>query len=71
MPKQTAASEPKERPYTITGVHLPADIWEFLKTVAFERARTKWGRVGISALVVEMIGKNQRALRIELGKTVR
>ena len=30
MAKKTAASEPEERPYKTTGVHLPADLWELL-----------------------------------------
>jgi hypothetical protein len=71
MPKRRATSEPEERPYTITGVCLPADIWKLSKVVAFERARTKGGRVGISALLVDMIEEYRTDLQIELGKTVR
>jgi hypothetical protein len=41
MAKQTAVSEAKDRPYNTTGVHLPADLWELLNRVAFERARTR------------------------------
>ena len=72
MAKKTAASEPpKERPYKTTGVHLPKDLWELLNRVAFERARTRGGRASVSALLVEMIERNRKALELELGKTVR
>jgi hypothetical protein len=37
------------RPFKTTGVHLPADLWELLNRVAFERARTKGGRASVSA----------------------
>ena len=72
MAKETAASEPSpERPYKTTGLHLPADLWELLNRVAFERARTRGGRASVSALLVAMIEKNRKALELELGKTVR
>ena len=47
------------------------DLWELLNRVAFERARTKGGRASVSALLVEMIERNRRALELELGKTLR
>jgi hypothetical protein len=71
MAKAKAAPEPQLRPYKTTGVHLPADLWELLNRVAFERARTKGGRASVSALLVEMIEKHRKALEIEFGKTVR
>jgi hypothetical protein len=71
MPKAQIAPEPKERPYKTTGVHLPSDLWELLNRVAFERARTRGGRASVSALLVEMIEKNRKALELELGKKVR
>ena len=71
MPQQRSTSEPNERPYKTTGVHLPADLWELLNRVAFERARTKGGRASVSALLVEMIEKNRKALELELRKAVR
>jgi len=71
MAKQTAVSGAKDRPYKTTGVHLPADLWELLNRVAFERARTKGGRASVSALLVAMIEKHRRELELELGKTVR
>jgi hypothetical protein len=64
-------SEPRDRPYKTTGVHLPSDLWELLNRVAFERARTRGGRASVSALLVEMIEKNRKALALELEKTVR
>ena len=71
MARAKPVTEPKERPYKTTGVHLPADLWELLNRVAFERARTRGGRASVSALLVEMIEKNRKALELELGKTVR
>jgi len=71
MAKQTAASEGKDRPYKTTGVHIPADLWELLNRVAFERARTKGGRASVSALLVAMIERNRRALEKELASTSR
>ena len=75
MQKSTAkgnrASFVSRRPFRTTGVHLPADLWELLNRVAFERARTKGGRASVSALLVEMIERNRKALELELGKTVR
>ena len=71
MAKKIAASEPQERPYKTTGVHLPADLWELLNRVAFERARTRGGRASVSALLVQMIERNRKSLELELGKTVR
>ena len=71
MAKPTTASEQLERPYKTTGIHLPADLWELLNRVAFERARTKGGRASVSALLVEIIEKNRKALELELGRTVR
>ena len=72
MAKKTAASEPSpERPYKTTGLHLPADLWELLNRVAFERARTRGGRASVSALLVAMIEKHRKELELELGKTVR
>jgi hypothetical protein len=59
------------RPFKTTGVHLPADLWELLNRVAFERARTKGGRASVSALLVEMIERNRKALELELAKTLR
>lgn len=71
MAKQTRALAPKERPYKTTGVHLPADLWELLNRVAFERARTRGGRASVSALLVEMIERDRKALELELRKRVR
>jgi len=70
MPKQIAASESRVSPHTITGIYLPADISEFLKTIAFERARTLGASVGMSALLVKAIVRNLKDLRVEL-RTVR
>jgi len=62
MAKKTAASEPQERPYKTTGVHLPAD---------FERARTRGGRASVSALLVAMIEQHRKELEKELAAASR
>ena len=66
MGKQIAAPEPQDRPYKTTGVHLPADLWELLNRVAFERARTKGGRASVSALLVGLIERHRKDLEREL-----
>jgi hypothetical protein len=71
MAKKTAASEPEERPYKTTGVHLPADLWELLNRVAFERARTRGGRASVSALLVAMIEKHRKELQKTLASANR
>jgi hypothetical protein len=45
---------------------LPADLWELLNRVAFERARTKGGRASVSALLVDMIEQHRKELEKEL-----
>jgi hypothetical protein len=71
MAKKTAASEQKERPYKTTGLHLPADLWELLNRVAFERSRTKGGRASVSALLVDMIEQHRKELEKELASASR
>jgi hypothetical protein len=68
MEKLNTTSAAESRPYKTTGLHLPADLWELLNRVAFQRARTKGGRASVSALLVEMIEKNRNGLESELGK---
>jgi hypothetical protein len=69
--KRNGAGRASSRRFITTGVNLPADLWELLNRVAFERARTKGGRASVSALLVEMIERNRKTLELELGKTVR
>lgn len=71
MAKKTAVPEPRERPYKTTGLHLPADLWELLNRVAFERSRTKGGRASVSALLVDMIEQHRRELEKELSSASR
>jgi hypothetical protein len=66
MAKSIPPPEPSGRPYKTTGLHLPADLWELLNRVAFERARTKGGRASVSALLVDMIEKHRKELEKEL-----
>ncbi len=71
MAKRKPPSEPKERRYKTTGLHLPADLWELLNRVAFERARTKGGRASVSALLVDMIERHRKELEKELASASR
>jgi hypothetical protein len=71
MAIHNAVPEPHERPYKTTGVHLPADMWELLNRVAFERAKARGGRASVSALLVALIERHRRELELELGKTLR
>jgi hypothetical protein len=71
MAKKTAEPEPAERPYKTTGVHIPADLWELLNRVAFERSRTKGGRASVSALLVDMIEQHRKELEKELASASR
>jgi hypothetical protein len=68
--KRKDAGSACSRPFKTKGVHLPADLWELLNGVAFERARTKVGRASVSALLAEMIERNRKALELELSKTL-
>ena len=61
----------EQRAYKTTGLHLPADLWELLNRVAFERAKARGGRASVSALLVDMIEQHRKALELELRKTVR
>jgi predicted DNA-binding protein len=71
MAKRTSASEPPKRPYKTTGLHLPADLWELLNRLAFERARTKGGRASASAIIVELIERHRKELEKELASASR
>ena len=71
MVKRTAPTEQKERPYKTTGLHLPADLWELLNRVAFERSRTRGGRASVSALLVDMIEHHRKELEKELASASR
>jgi hypothetical protein len=71
MVKPALAPDLRQRPYKTTGVHLPADLWELLNRVAFERARTRGGRASVSALLVEMIERHRKQLERELGSAAR
>jgi hypothetical protein len=71
MARPTTAPKPLERPYKTTGVHLPADLWELLNRLAFERARKRGGRASVSALLVEIIERHRKKLERELASANR
>jgi hypothetical protein len=61
------AQEIAEKTHRTTGINLPADIWELLNRVAFERARKYGGRPSVSALLVELVQRHRKELEKELG----
>ena len=73
MPKQpesrstTRAPEIIERTHKTTGINLPADIWELLNRVAFERAKKYGGRPSVSALLVDLVQRHWKELEKEVG----
>jgi hypothetical protein len=71
MAKRTSPSEPQERPYKTSGLHQPADLWELLNRVAFERAKSRGGRASVSALLVNMIEQHRKELEKELASASR
>lgn len=71
MAKPSATAAARERPYKTTGLHLPADLWELLNRVAFERAKRRGGRASVSALLVEMIERHRKELEKELASAAR
>jgi hypothetical protein len=50
-----------------TGINLPADMWEMLNRVAFERAKKHGGRPSVSALLVNLVERHRKELENELG----
>lgn len=67
MPKQRKPARAIiERSHRTTGINLPADIWELLNRVAFERARKYGGRSSVSALLVELVQRHRKELEREL-----
>jgi hypothetical protein len=68
MPKRsTARGQAEERTHRTTGINLPADIWELLNRVAFERAKKFGGRPSVSALLVDLVQRHRKELERELG----
>jgi hypothetical protein len=65
-PKIKQADPPEERTHRTTGINLPADMWELLNRVAFERAKRRGGRASVSALLVELVQRHRKELEKEL-----
>ena len=65
MERRRRESEPDERPFRGTGIHVGAEIQDFLTRLSPRRVQANGDR----GSVVEMIEKNRKAL--VLGKTVR
>ena len=55
-----------ERTHRTTGINLPADMWEMLNRVAFERAKQQGGRPSVSALLVDLVERHRKELEREL-----
>jgi hypothetical protein len=70
MPKApNPKSEPSlqdERTHRTTGINLPADVWELLNRVAFERAKKYGGRASVSALLLGLVQRHRKELEKEL-----
>jgi hypothetical protein len=66
MAKRPTSPQPIERTHRTTGINLPADIWELLNRVAFERAKKYGGRPSVSALLVDLVQKHRKELEKEL-----
>jgi hypothetical protein len=63
---KTPKPDPPERTYKTTGINLPADIWELLNRVAFERAKKYGGRPSVSGLLVDLVQRHRKELEREL-----
>jgi len=64
--KPESPSPEEERTHRTTGINLPADMWELLNRVAFERAKRHGGRPSVSALLVDLVHRHRKELEREL-----
>jgi len=64
--KPAAKTDADQPGYKTTGINLPADIWELLNRVAFERAKKYGGRPSVSALLVDLVQRHRKELEGEL-----
>ena len=55
-----------ERTHRTTGINLPADMWEMLNRVAFERSKRRGGSPSVSALLVDLVERHRKELEKEL-----
>jgi len=65
--KSPAPANEVERTSRTTGINLPAEMWEMLNRVAFERAKKYGGRPSVSALLVDLVERHRKELEKELG----
>ena len=65
-PKSLAQTDSDRPGFKTTGINLPADIWELLNRVAFERAKKYGGRPSVSALLVDLVQRHRKELEKEL-----
>lgn len=56
----------EERTHRTTGINLPAEMWELLNRVAFERAKKYGGRPSVSKLLVELVERHRKELEREM-----
>ena len=64
--KPSVEQSQSERSHRTTGINLPADMWELLHKVSFERAKKYGGRPSVSALLVDLIQRHRKELEKEL-----
>jgi hypothetical protein len=68
---RSRAEKPQERKNRTTGINLPAEMWELLNRVAFERAKRFGGRGSVSALLVQLVERHRKELEKELASSSR
>jgi len=67
MARRQLPSRPlDERANRTTGIALPADVWELLHRVSFERAKKYGGRPSVSALIRDLVERHRKELEKEL-----
>ena len=64
--KAAVSKTTENRTHKTTGINLPADVWELLNRVAFERAKRFGGRPSVSALIVRLVEEHRKELEKEL-----
>jgi hypothetical protein len=59
------AAKPQNREMVTTAIHIPKDLHDLLRRVAFNRAMEQGGRASVSALLVGMIEGQRKKLEAE------
>ncbi len=51
-----------------TGINLPAEVHALLRAVSLKRAKENGGRPSVSAVLVDLVRRNEKDLKREAGK---